>query len=138
MCAEPPSRPIARRFVRFTVTGVVAAGVDMAVLTLFVRWIEFDLYSARVASYLAAATTAWWMNRRTSFADRSSSNRALEWLRYLAANLLGGTINYAVYAALVSASALFAQHPFLAVAAGSLSGLLSNFAMSQRYVFVGR
>jgi putative flippase GtrA len=137
MSAEPLSHPVAGRFIRFAITGVVAAGVDMAVLTLCVRWIGLDLYSARVASYLAAATTAWWINRRISFADRSSSNRAREWLRYLAANLLGGIINYAVYAVLVSASAVFAQHPLLAVAAGSLSGLLSNFAMSQRYVFVG-
>lgn len=126
------------RFLRFAAVGVVAAGVDMAAVELAVRMLGLDLYSARVLSYLCAATAAWWLNRRIAFADRSSSNRLAEWARYLAANLLGGLINYGVYAVLVTVLPVFAAHPFLAVAVGSLAGMMANFAMSQRFVFVGR
>lgn len=126
------------RFIRFAAVGVIAAGVDMAAVELAVRVLGLDLYSARLFSYLAAATSAWWLNRSIAFADRSSSNRLAEWARYLAANLLGGVINYGVYALLVTALPLFAAHPFLAVAVGSLAGMVANFAMSQRFVFVGR
>jgi putative flippase GtrA len=126
------------RFLRFAAVGVVAAGVDMAAVELAVRLLGLDLYSARVLSYLCAATAAWWLNRRIAFADRSSNNRLAEWARYLAANLLGGLINYGVYAVLVTALPVFAAHPFLAVGVGSLAGMMANFAMSQRFVFVGR
>lgn len=126
------------RFLRFAAAGVVAAGVDMAAVELAVRVLGLDLYSARVLSYLAAATAAWWLNRRISFNDRLSSNRLAEWARYLAANLLGGLINYGVYAVLVTFVPVFAAYPFMAVAIGSLAGLVANFAMSQRFVFVGR
>lgn len=122
------------RIARFGVAGVFAAGVDMAVLQGAVA-LGLDLYSGRVASYLAAATAAWILNRQIAFADRKSDALLPEWLRYLAANSLGGLVNYAVYAALVTVSALFATYPFLAVAAGSLSGLLVNFNMSQQFVF---
>jgi putative flippase GtrA len=120
---------------KFAAVGVVAAGVDMAVVEAMIRIAGFDPYSARLVSYLAAATTAWALNRRYTFhaADRSRPLR--QWLRYLGTNALGGAVNYALYAALVSAAPLFAAWPFLAVAAGSLAGLVFNYAVSQRYVF---
>ena len=122
------------RLFRFALVGGLAALVDMAVVEALVAT-GGGLYGSRVVSYLAAATVAWWLNRRFTFYHRRSRGIAREWGRYLLANLVGGVVNYAVYAALVSSFQTFARYPFLAVAVGSLAGMLINFAMSQRFVF---
>jgi len=90
-------------------------------------------YLGRVVSYLAAASAGWWLNRCFTFASRGARRR--EWLRYLIANLGGGLTNYTVYAVLIALAPLCRAHPVLAVAAGSLSGLVLNFAASRRFVF---
>ena len=60
---------------RFAVVGVIAAAVDMAVVEAMIRFAGADPYSARVVSYLAAATAAWAMNRHFTFrkSDRNSA-----------------------------------------------------------------
>jgi putative flippase GtrA len=56
-------------------------------------------------------------------------------LRYLAANAIGGLANYATYALLVATVEPVRRWPVLAVAAGSVAGLLLNFFLSRRFVF---
>ena len=92
-------------------------------------------YLGRAVSYTAAATAGWWLNRRYTFGPGGARWR--QWLRYLVANLSGGLANYAVYAALIALSPLCRAYPAAAVAAGSLTGLLLNFAASRRFVFTG-
>jgi putative flippase GtrA len=97
-----------------------------------------DLYSGRFASYLAAATLTWYGNRTLTFRDRRSARRGAEWLRFLMVNAPGGAVNYGVYALLVSRIPLFGDQPSLAVAVGSLAGLLFNFMASRLAVFTNR
>jgi putative flippase GtrA len=129
-----PTLTLPSRFVRFALVGGFAGLIDMAVLqVLFAA--GSGLYASRVVSYLCAATFAWWFNRRFTFAGRRSPSLIQEWARYLAANVWGGLLNYAIYALLVSSVEVFAHYPFLAVAVGSTVGLAMNFAMSSRFVF---
>jgi putative flippase GtrA len=58
-----------------------------------------------------------------------------QWGRFLAANALGGVVNYAVYAVLVTLVPVVAAYPVLGVAAGSLAGLVFNFTASKKWVF---
>ena len=88
------------RLLRFAFVGVIAAVVDMAVVETMIRVVGLDPYSARVISYLAAATTAWALNRRLTFADRDGGGLLSQWARYLGTNLAGAALNYAVYALL--------------------------------------
>ena len=120
---------------RFAAVGAAAALVDMAVVELVTRVLGADPYSARLLSYLAAATTAWALNRRYTFAQADRSRALLQWLRYLGTNAVGGAVNYAVYAALVASLPLFHRYPFMAVAFGSLAGMGFNYLASQRWVF---
>ena len=122
------------QFLRFGVVGVIGFVVDATVLHLALQLMQLDLYSGRLLSYLAAATTTWLLNRRFTFGDASSCP-GRQWLRFLMVNGLGGGVNYVVYALLVSFSPLFRNAPVLAVALGSLSGLLLNFGGSKWLVF---
>ncbi len=122
------------QFLRFGQVGVAGFLVDWACLTFFL-WLGTGFFAGRGLSYLCAATATWAMNRRWTFA---STDRALlrQWGKFFSANAVGGAINYGVSAVLVIAFPhVVGPYPVLAVAAGSLSGLIVNFGLSKRFVF---
>jgi len=121
------------QFLRFSVIGTLGAVVDASVLYILMHGVGLGPYSGRLASWLVAATFTWVMNRRFTFVDDRPPLK--QWLAFLAANALGGIVNYGVYAVLVTVSPLVAQYPALGVAAGSLVGLAFNFSASKWVVF---
>jgi putative flippase GtrA len=121
---------------RFAVVGTAAFVVDTTVLYVAL-WAGLGLYSGRAVSYVVAATFTWYGNRSITFATHAHGMTAVaaEWVRFLLTNLVGGAVNYAVYAALVSQSEFVRAYPVLAVAAGSIAGLSVNFTLSKLLVF---
>jgi len=124
----PPS------FWRFGLVGVGGLFVDMAVLYSAMGGLALSAVPAKVLSFLAAATFTWWMNRRYTF-GRSGKSLLHEWASFLATNAFGGTVNFAVYTAMVTQLLPYAWMPALATAAGSVSGLLFNYTASRHIVF---
>lgn len=124
------------QFIRFAIVGTAAFVVDTAVLYLAL-WAGLGLYSGRAVSYLVAATFTWYGNRRITFASRAQGTSAVtaEWIRFLLTNLVGGAVNYAVFAALVSQLELARTFPVIGVAAGAIAGLSVNFTLSKWLVF---
>jgi putative flippase GtrA len=92
-------------------------------------------YSGRIISYALASSSTWYMNRRFTFADSRNDNRLGEWMRFVALNLSGGAVNYAIYAAYIRMHAGSTMAPAIGVALGSLAGMLVNFHLSKRLVF---
>lgn len=120
-------------FARFAIVGALGFLVDSAVLYAGLA-VGLGLYAGRIVSYLAAASFCWYLNRRFTF--RSADQRILrEWLRYLMANAVGAAVNLGTYAILVASLAIMAKAPVLAVGAGSIAGLVFNFALSHKLVF---
>lgn len=125
---------IGQSFLRFALAGIIGFFVDASALTLALSW-GIDHYSGRAFSFLCAVTVTWYMNRIYTFS--SQDPRLLhEWGRFVSANAIGGLMNYMTYAALVSSTGLFATYPVAAVGAGSLAGMLWNFTLSHRLVFM--
>ena len=121
-------------FLRFSLVGVAGFLVDAGALTLALS-LGADLYLGRLFSFFYAVTATWYMNRIYTFASRDP--RLLrEWGRFVSANAVGGLINYATYALLVTTVRLFADYPITAVGMGSMAGLLWNFTVSHNLVFV--
>jgi putative flippase GtrA len=118
---------------KFAAVGAAGFVVDSASLYVAL-WAGAGLYFGRALSYLVAATVTWALNRHYTFAvpDRPSIG---EWSRFVLANLTGGLVNYAIYAAAVTCFAFFAAYPALAVGLGSLSGLAVNYSASRSFVF---
>lgn len=123
---------------RFGIVGVAGFTVDAGVLTLGLL-AGAGPWLGRVASYVAAATATFVLNRNWTFraADRSRPV-AQDWGLFLIVNLVGFACNYGTYAALISGIPMMRDLPVLAVAAGSLAGMAGNFALSRRYVFRSR
>lgn len=128
---------IAVQFLKFGMVGVVGLVVDTAVLYALIYGAGLGPYTARVASFLAAATTTWALNRCFTFRGDHPEPIHHQWAKFIAANTFGGLVNYAVYAGLIASGDPFAAHPVLAVAAGSLAGMFFNFAASKKLVFKG-
>jgi putative flippase GtrA len=125
-----------RQFIRFGLVGVAGFVVDASVLHLAMRYLGAGYYLGRLFSFLAAVTVSWALNRRFTFKERTELPATTEWARFVAANSVGGVINYAVYSLLVATVPAVRAVPTLGVAAGSLAGLVANFALSKRLVFV--
>ena len=122
------------QFLRFGVVGTVGFLVDAAVLYAGLA-AGLGLYSGRAASYVAASSTTWALNRAWTFAHKSQPAPGRQWAIFLAVNLVGFAFNYGTYAALVAWVPTVAAHPVLGVAAGALAGLAANFWLSRRFVF---
>jgi putative flippase GtrA len=69
---------------------------------------------------------------------RGLAGASKEWLRFLAANAVGGLVNVGLYSVLVR----FAPPPLndltVALVLGVLLGLVFNFTLSKKLVFKGR
>ena len=118
---------------RFAGVGTLGFLVDSC--TLYgALWAGFNLYTGRLVSFLVAVSFTWYLNRRVTFRSIVPPS-ASEWLLFVFANGGGGLANLAVYAALVATIEQFARLPILAVAIGSVTGLLINFVLSRSFVF---
>ncbi len=126
---------------RFAVIGALGLPVDAGVLWLMIQGAGLDPYSGRMISWLCAASFTWIGNRHFTFAARrarGAGGMAREWLRFLAANAVGGLVNVGLYSTLVR----FAPPPlndiYVALAVGVLAGLGFNFTLSRVMVFKTR
>ena len=126
------------RFARFAVVGGAGFLVNEAALWIALTLLHFNPYVAGLFSFLVAATFSWWGNRMLTFRERAARgprSMAAEWMTFVAVNGIGFLVNYAVYASLVTFAAPPLNSPFVALAFGTLGGLLFNFALSSRLVF---
>jgi len=120
---------------RFGVVGTAGFAVDALVLTAAIA-LGLGPWLGRIASYLAAATATFALNRAWTFRDRrGAAPVGAQWARFVTVNLGGFALNYATYAALLATVPVVAAHPVLGVAAGSIVGMGANFALSRRFVF---
>lgn len=124
---------------RFAVIGVLGMPVDWSMLQLMVH-LGTGPYLGRVISWFCAASFTWAGNRYFTFAAaraRGLMRTVKEWLRFLAANAVGGLVNVGLYSVLVR----FAPPPFngltVALVCGVLLGLIFNFTLSKKVVFRG-
>lgn len=128
-------RAISAEFIKFSIIGTLGFVVDATVLHVLLAASGLGLYASRLVSFLIAATTTWFLNRNFTFHGGSKANARRQWGRFVLVNGMGGAVNYGVYAALVANSESFASYPVMAVAIGSISGLLINFTASRQLVF---
>jgi putative flippase GtrA len=120
-------------FLRFACVGVVGFVVDASAVALLVRLLGVGPYQARLGSYFCAVTVTWWLNRQFTFASKGAPFP--EFLKFVATNAFGATINLLVYAVLIYWRGTDGWMPVIAVGAGSIAGLFTNFALSSRLVF---
>jgi putative flippase GtrA len=127
----------AKQFAVFSFVGIVAFLIDTGILYAALPLFAGNFPIARALSWFCAVSCTWALNYQLTFRYQARY-LPLSWLKYVMANLLGGSINYAVSLATVGLSTAARDRPVLAVAAGSLAGLVFNFVASKAFVFRGQ
>ena len=126
------------RFIRFGLVGGAGFFVNEAALWVILNFIGLDRYTAQIPAFFVAVTFTWWGNRVLTFREHAAQTSLIrEWAKFVAANGLGAIANYALYVCLLRFAPYPANSPYLALAAGTLLGLVFNFTMSKRFVFRG-
>lgn len=126
---------VSRQFFVFCVVGSFGLLVDL--LALYAVSPVLGWYGGRVASFLAAASFTWYLNRTITFANTEQLDPQPIWrqyTRYMAAMLGGAAVNFLVYVATLEFRAGPGM-PALGVALGSIAGLIVNFASARYLVF---
>jgi putative flippase GtrA len=123
-----------KQMLQFAVAGAVGYLIDIGVLMLVYPWM--GAYYGRLLSFACAVCTTWLINRSLTFRHRRRE-QALhrEFSLYFLTTLGGGAVNLACYTLLVYAFDFSVAALPLAVAAGSLAGMLVNYWLSKTYVF---
>jgi putative flippase GtrA len=140
------SRPVSRELLTFGLIGIGGLLVDMAALAIALHVLGLDFYAGRLFSYLLAVTFTWYMNRRFTFIGVSRRAALKQWAKFTLANGVGAAVNYGAYVLVLQVGpaillalgleGLFSPLlPYAGVAAGSLSGMVFNFAISKFVVF---
>src|SRR3954453_12927669 len=128
---------LSSRLARFLVAGAVGFVVDVGILTGLV-WLGADPRPGRLASFLAAMTVTWLINRSTTFGDRVGTPTFAEFLRYGAASAVAAIINLGVYMGLVTWGEPFRTWPVLAVTIATALSMAVNFWSYLKLVFAPR
>jgi len=123
------------QFLLFCVGGVIGFVVDAGILRLLVSGLDANAYAARLFSFLCAATATWLWNRSQTFRGTRRYGLFGEWGRYLLAMSGGFVVNYAAYAAVYTFVPLAQAWPELAVAVGSVAGLVVNYVSSRWWIY---
>ncbi len=119
-------------FLRFALVGCVGFAVDGGLLLLLTT-LGWGPITARCVSFPAAVLATWWLNRSITFGDDGPLLPSL--LRYVGVSIVGTSVNFGVYSALVLGSAWMAAQPIVPFAIASALALVFNYLGSKHFAF---
>lgn len=126
------------KIIQFGIIGVIAFFVDWFVLKFFVDRQTY-FFAARLLSFLAAVSVTFVLNKYWTFRDAAPAPILLQFAQFLAANSIGGAVNYAVSTSFYFFFLAPSNHfIWLSLLLGSGAGFVFNFIMSNRFVFRNR
>ncbi len=126
------------KMVRFAVVGVGGFVVDCAVFALLHYIVGLPLMTARISSFIAAATTTWFGNRVLTFGFKGQgrwSDKLIQWQKFMFSASISAVPNLLCFKLMVELLPEFTGAVFIAMAVGILVGMVSNYLFSQYWVF---
>jgi len=121
---------------RFIGVGTVGFLVDASVFFGLTLSLGAPYAYARISASLVAIALTWLLNRSKTFVGQSVDPPAKEFLRYLAASLIGAMVNLTTMSAVSMYGTLLWHIP--AYVAGAITGMIANYLLYNNIVFHGR
>lgn len=121
-------------FFRFVLVGGIGFIIEAITLTLIAQYSSLGPIWGRAVSFPLAVLSTWWLNRKLTF--RSQNPPGAEGVRYFAVQILGALTNTGIFIVTVKAIPSLWNIPVVPLAFGSLGGLVVNFILSAKVVFV--
>ncbi|MEZ8100371.1 GtrA family protein [Vibrio bivalvicida] len=120
------------RLVRFALIGGIGFVADAAVFSALFYLADTSIMLARAIAFVGAATVTWLGNRIFTF--YSTEQKAFQqWIKFMCGASFSALPNFIVFKVL--SSVLGEAGPLIALVAGILVGMVSNYLLSSRWVF---
>lgn len=130
------------QFLRFAAVGVKISLIDAGGVYLLPWLFGMHLYPARAISLSAALLVGYLLNRYFTFKAVRRGGFFRQMAGHFSVHLLGGLLNFAVFAAAIEVGHNLIDHPLErtllplgALWAGGIVGLVFNFFFSRKFVF---
>jgi len=123
-----------RRFAKFLVVGGGGFIIDFATMWALLNFGALAAMPARLIGFAAALAFTYALNRRFTFADRSSRGAATA-AAYVAVSVVAAIINLGCFALALQLLQPWPLAPYLAMPIGVAAGLVVNFAAYNFLVF---
>lgn len=126
------------KIVRFAVVGVGGFVVDCTVFVLLHYIVGLPLMTARIGSFIAAATATWFGNRVVTFGFKgqgSLSEKLIQWQKFMFSASISAVPNLLCFKLMTELLPAFTGAVFIAMAVGILVGMVTNYLFSQYWVF---
>jgi putative flippase GtrA len=123
-------------FLRFAIIGALVFLIEALILFALTHELQLEPKISRCISFAPAVMSAWFLNRQFTFTSKKYLRWYKELMRYIIVNLGGLSSNFITYLLLLYWFEEARTYPVLALAGGSLAGMLLNFFASKRLVFV--
>ncbi|CAH0539484.1 GtrA family protein [Vibrio marisflavi] len=124
-----------QKIMKFAMVGGLGFVVDTIVFSLAIYVLRTDLLTARVVSFILAATTTWLGNRLFTFSEREKEDKIKQWSKFFFSALISAMPNFAVFQVTIYFLGSSGLAPFIALVLGVLTGMFSNFTLSHLWVF---
>lgn len=124
------------RFARFLVVGALGFGADASLTVWLSSGLAVSPLVARTGGFALASLLTYMFNRSWTFADGHRRDRG--YLAYVAATGIGALANYCVFALIVQRWGAAPVVMVAGTAAGSLLGLIVNYAIANWLLFPGQ
>ena len=121
------------RFARFLVVGTLGFGADASLTVWLSSGLAVSPLVARAGGFALASLLTYMFNRSWTFADGYRRDRG--YVAYVATTGIGALANYGVFALIVQRWGAAPEVVLAGTAAGSLLGLIVNYAIANRLIF---
>lgn len=124
------------RLFKFAIVGGCGFIVDFAVFTLLSQLIGWDLMVSRSLAFICAATTTWIGNRMFTFSELEGVDLFQQWRRFFISACISVIPNFIVFKLSLEFIGTEGLLIYVALVLGTLVGMVSNFKLSTRWVFI--
>ncbi|MEZ9655419.1 GtrA family protein [Vibrio splendidus] len=126
------------KMVRFAMVGVGGFVVDCLVFALLHYVVGLPLMASRIGSFIVAATATWLGNRVLTFEFKGQGNwseKLIQWQKFMFSASISAVPNFLCFQLMMELLPVFTGVIFIAMAVGILVGMVTNYLLSQYWVF---
>lgn len=124
-----------KQFLNFAIVGTIGFCVDATVLLIFVNILFFEIYIARIISFIIAVFVTWILNRVFTF-GKSKYSKKREYSYYFIVQSIGAILNYIIFIALVKSVEFFEEYLIVPLGIASIIAMFFNFVVMKKRVFI--
>ncbi|AIW13707.1 GtrA family protein [Vibrio tubiashii] len=122
------------KFFRFAVIGCIGFIADALVFSVLFYLADTPIMVARAMAFVCAATVTWFGNRIFTF-QNTEQKVVRQWIKFMCGASFSALPNFLVFKLLSSVLGEAGLGPVIALVAGVLVGMVSNYLLSSRWAF---